>query len=127
MTNSNLNARLKAVADAVDFTHRLLSAANTPNATLVSADARTLHGIQVYNAGTATYLKIYDKATAPDENDTPIMTIYLAATTSYNLAWDRGIKLANGLGYRMTTAAADNSTAAVAAAATLGLNILYRK
>jgi len=54
MTNSNLNARLKAVADAVDFTHRLLSAANTPNATLVSADARTLHGIQVYNAGTAT-------------------------------------------------------------------------
>jgi ribonuclease HII len=105
-------------------THRLLSAANSVNATSVTTTPTTVTGIDGFNAGTITYLKLYDKATAPDENDTPRRTIYIAANTSFR--YDFTLLFTRGLAYRMTTAGADNSTAAVAAAAILALNIDHR-
>lgn len=106
-------------------THRLLSAANTVNATLVKGSPGKVFTISGFNAGTITYLKLYDKATAPAETDTPRRTIYLAANTSFHHDFAGGQMFHAGIGYRMTTAAADNSTAAVASAAILALNIDY--
>jgi hypothetical protein len=106
-------------------THRLLSAANTTNATVVKAKPGSIDSICGFNAGAITYLKIYDKATTPDETDTPRLTLYLAANLMFDFPFGRGINFANGIAYRMTTAAADNSTAAVASAAVLALNVNY--
>jgi hypothetical protein len=106
-------------------TARLASSANTTNATLVSATARTVGRITVYNTNAAArYLKIYDKATAPDQNDVPIYVEYLPPTskTAFDLG---GLPLTNGLGYRMTTGAADNDNTAVGAGDLVNLNILY--
>ena len=106
-------------------THRLLSAANTANPTIVNDRSTLLQRITGFNAGAITYLKLYDKATAPAETDTPRKTLYIAANTSFDFAFGDGMTFGSGLGYRMTTTAADNSTAAVAAAAILALNIDY--
>lgn len=107
-------------------THRLLSAANTANPTVVLASNGMITGIGGYNAGTVTYLKLYDKATAPDETDAPRQTIYLAASAMFRLDFSEPLAFAKGIAYRMTTAAADDSTAAVASGAILALNIDYR-
>lgn len=106
-------------------TARLLSAANTVNATVVKAIPGAVFSIEGFNAGTITYLKLYDKASSPDENDTPKRTIYLPANLRFQIDFGRGLNFVNGIAYRMTTAAADNSTAAVASAAILAMNIDY--
>ena len=106
-------------------TDRLLSAANTVNATIVKATPGVIFSIEGFNAATITYLKLYDKATTPDENDTPKRTIYLPASLRFQIDFGRGLNFVNGISYRMTTAGADNSTAAVAAAAVLAMNIDY--
>src|SRR3990167_11114402 len=82
---------------------RLLSAAANVNATLVSASPSRVFGITGYNArGSAVYLKIYNKATAPAETDTPFMTLYLPATAYFNIPFPaNGVYLGTGLGYRM--------------------------
>jgi len=106
-------------------THRLLSAANTVNATLVKGSGGKVYTISGYNAGVITYLKLYDKVSAPAETDTPRRTIYLPANANFHFDFAAGQQFLFGIGYRMTTAAADNSTAAVASAAILALNIDY--
>lgn len=107
------------------LTHRLLTTLNTVNATLVTNAQALVHGISGYNGGTATYLKLYDANAAPDETLTPRRTIYLPANAAFNFSFPNPLVFGSGLGYRMTTAGADNSTAAVAADAVLGLNIDY--
>lgn len=105
-------------------THRLLSAAGSVNATSVRAAATFVRKIIGYNARTsAVYLKLYNEAAASDENDTPVFTIYLPASSAFALDIDHYFRL--GFGYRMTTAGADNSTAALTAADILALNITY--
>jgi hypothetical protein len=109
---------------AVNNTARLLSAAASVNATLVSNQPVTLKRISGYNASAAVvYLKLYDKASAPAETDTPRKTLALPAETAFCL--DQDDLFGTGLGYRLTTASADNSTAAVAAGDIVGLNIDY--
>lgn len=58
---------------------RIVSAANTTNATSAKAGPGYLHHISGYNAAAAArYLKLYNKASAPTVGtDTPFMTIYL--------------------------------------------------
>lgn len=106
---------------------RLLSAAGSDNATLVKARKGKVLKISGYNArGSAVYLKLYDKATAPTVGtDTPFATIYLAASSAFNHEWENGLDFTLGLGYGTTTAGADNSTAAVTAADILAMNIAY--
>ena len=106
---------------------RLLSAAADTNATLVKAGPVNLLHIRGYNAkATVVYLKVYNKATAPAETDTPIMTIYLAATAVFDFKLpDEGLYFVLGLGYRLVTDNADNGTTAVGAGDILGLNIVY--
>lgn len=107
--------------------HKKTSAASV-NATLVDAGARVLGTIHCINTNAAVrYLKIYDKATAPSEADTPVQVYAIpgnAAGAGFTLP---GIELSlvNGLGYRITTGVADNNTDAVAANE-ITLNLLYR-
>lgn len=107
-------------------TARLLSAANTTNDTLVLGRPGRVYGVGGFNAGTITYLKLYDKATAPVVGtDTPRRTIYLPANTAFQIDFANPLHFAQGIGYGMATAGADNSTAAVASGAVLALNIDY--
>lgn len=108
----------------VTNTARLLSAAASVNATLVSSTGVIVGRVTGYNArASAVYLKLYDKASAPAETDTPRKTLYLPASSAFAL--DMEDVFGNGLGYRLTTAGADNSTAALTAADILALNIDY--
>lgn len=116
-----------ALAGGIPSVARLLSSAATTNSTLVKASAGRLFAVQGYNAsGTVAYLKIYNKATAPTiGTDVPVKTIALPATTIFALDWPLGLYFPLGIGFGLTTAVADNSTAAVAAADILGLNFDY--
>ncbi len=106
--------------------HRLLSAAASVNATNVKASEARLEAITGQNArASVVWLKLYDKATTPSEADTPKMTLAIPASSAFNFNWVRGVSFPLGLGYRMTTAAADNSTAALTAADIIGMNVLY--
>jgi hypothetical protein len=108
--------------------HRLVSAAGSVNATLISAGNKSLLGVIGYNAAAAArYIKFYNKATAPDENDTPVLTLPVAATSRIDIDLSKyNLDFSLGLGYRMTTAAADNSTAALTAADVVGFNVIYK-
>lgn len=106
---------------------RLLSAAGTTNATLVKNDQGTLWHITGYNAAaSARYLKLYDKASAPTVGtDTPAYTFYLPAQSAFRLDWEKGRYFSIGIGFGLTTARDDNSTAAVTAGDIECLNIEY--
>jgi hypothetical protein len=105
---------------------RLLSAAASVNATLVVARPCALKGIQGYNArASAVFLKLYDKAAAPSEADAPVKTLYLPATSAFAFDFTAGFECAAGLGFRLTTAGADNSNDALSAGDIVCLNLDY--
>lgn len=106
-------------------TARLLSAAATTNGTSVKAANGTLKRITGYNArASAVYLKLYDTSSAPTVGtDTPRKTYYLPASSAF--VFDLDDYFGQGIGYGMTTAAADNSTAALTAGDILCLNVDY--
>lgn len=107
-------------------TGRLLSSAASVNATIVKASAGRMYGMQGYVARTsAVYLKLYNKATAPDETDTPVKTLYLPPSSAFAIDFPSGYSFTAGISYRMTTAGADNSTAAVASGDVLAFNLDY--
>lgn len=107
--------------------HRLVSSAANTNATVVWAAPVTVHHIVGYNAkASAVFLKLYQLASnfaVPDENATPLMTIYLPSASAFALDFSDGLQIPVGLGYRLTTGSADNDTGAVASGDILGLNI----
>jgi len=106
-------------------TARLVSAANSDNATLAADRACDLHQIIGYNASaSARYLKLYDKATAPASTDTPKITIYLPASLPFNIPFPP-LGFVNGFGYRLVTGSADNDGTAVTAADILALNFMF--
>ncbi len=111
--------------DNAQSTARLLSAANTNNATSVSNGFTKVYGIGGFNAGTVSYLKLYDKGSAPVAADTPRRTIYLPANVAFQLDFVNPLTFSKGLGYRIVTGVADADDTAVAAAAVLALNIDY--
>lgn len=106
-------------------TARLLSAANSTNATSVKAANGVLKRIVGYNAAAAArYLKLYDKVSAPTVGtDTPRKTFYLPATTGF--AFDMDDYFGQGIAYALTTAGADADTGALTAGDVLCLNLDY--
>lgn len=115
-----------AAAGGIPSTARLLSAAGSVNATNVKASAGRIYSIQGQNvSANARWLKLYDKATAPSDADTPRKSIILPGGTAFALDWAVGLSFANGIGYRLTTGSADNDTGALTAGDVLGLNIDY--
>lgn len=96
---------------------------DTTNENLISASARKLWGIEVFSLdATPVYVKLYDKATAPSESDTPI---YRSGTPSNATAangagrqagpWPVYVALTNGLGIRVVTGLTDASDGALTA------------
>jgi hypothetical protein len=73
-------------------------------------------------------LKLYNKATAPAETDTPLVTLALQASASFALTLGdgQGLDFNTGIGYRMTTGSADADTGALSSGDVLGFNILYQ-
>lgn len=123
--HADLATTLAGLLERSASTARLLSAANSTNATVVKASAGRVTSITGWNAAAVSYLKLYDKATTPDEADTPRHTEYLAASQKFQLTWTKALNFANGISYRIVTDGADNSTASVATAAVLAMNIDY--
>lgn len=107
--------------------HRLISTADV-NATLVKGSPADLHGLIASNINAAVrYLKLYDKATAPSETDTPKLTIALTAGTTGPVSGfidSKPVEFRNGLGFRITTGVADNDIGAVAAGEIV-INLIY--
>jgi len=75
-----------------------------------------LYGLLVSNAGAAAaYVKLYNKATAPTQADTPVMTIRVPAAGSVAYDSTIGVGFTAGISARAVTGVADSSTAAPAA------------
>lgn len=113
-------------------TARLLSAAATTNATNVKASAGNLFRLTGVNANVAArYLKLYNKASAPTVGtDTPVWTFYLPPSTVgggvFNLDFgSMPLYFALGIGYALTTLAADADATAVTAADIIAMNLAY--
>lgn len=105
---------------------RLVSAANTENATVVKAAAGNLFYIRGYKATAAVaYLKLYNKATTPSEADTPYFVIPLLASTTFAHDFREPIPFSAGISYRIVTGNADADDTAVAAGDILNMTIIY--
>lgn len=95
---------------------------------LIIAGNRQCFGWAVINvASSIMYLKIYNKATAPDVGtDIPMLTIPLAANGGNSVVeFMGGIEFPLGIGVGATTGVADNNTGAPGANEVVG-QILYR-
>ena len=106
---------------------RLVSAATTVNPTVVKASGGRVYKITGQNAAAAVrYIKLYNKATAPAETDTPVITLAVAASLPFEFDFgDIGLYFDTGIGYRLTGANADADTTALTAADILSLNVFY--
>jgi hypothetical protein len=97
---------------------KLISLATT-NATSVKASAGTIGEIFAFNTSASTkFLKLYNKASAPVVGtDVPIITIPIAPSLECNFRISDigGMRLATGIAFAITGAAADADTTAVAA------------
>ena len=79
-----------------------------------------LISIHAHNINAATrYLKIYNKATAATEADTPKLTIALPTGNSTFFLGDSGLDFSAGISIRATTGLADNDTGAPTASQTI--------
>lgn len=76
------------------------------------AGANRIHQLVVSNGdgSNAHTLKIYDKATAADENDTPVAKVRVAANGTETVVFSRPLEIANGISMRATTEHADSGT-----------------
>jgi hypothetical protein len=92
---------------------------------VLKATTGRVYGWHIINsAASARYVKFYDKATAPTEADTPVLSIKLAASGVDESSSTVGIAFQNGIAARATTALADNDTGAPTANDVL-VNVLY--
>jgi hypothetical protein len=100
-----------------------LSAGST-NQTNVKASAGTLVCIfATNNTGTAYYLHIFDKATAPVAGtDTPVMTIQIAGDGDvHGFCISNGVAMTSGIGFTFTSGIADNDSGNAATGAVINL------
>lgn len=107
---------------------KLVSGAST-NSTLIIGAVAQLYTMTASNTNAAVrYLKVYDKATAPTVgSDTPKQTIALppSGATAPQLGTAIGQSYSAGIGFALTTGAADSDTGAVAASEIL-VNYCYK-
>jgi hypothetical protein len=104
--------------------NRLLSAANTNNATVVKASAGFLWNVRLRNAAAAIrYLKFYNKITTPAPNtDTPFAVLEIAASEVPRVNFN-GMYFPTGIGFALVTGQAENDNTAVTAGDILSLCI----
>lgn len=82
-------------------------------------------GVICNRSASERFLKIYNKATAPTQADTPIFTISLPPGPATGLpSWMTGVAFSAGISVRATTGLADNDTGAPTANDVV-VNLLY--
>jgi hypothetical protein len=120
----------KANSTGVDGTtpYKLISLATT-NANIVKASGGNLYSIVAIGlTSTVTYLKLYNKATAPTVGtDVPLMTIPIPANTQgagIAIPFSIGVNFPLGIGIAITSGSADNDTGAVGAGDVI-VNLTY--
>ena len=108
--------------------YSLIGAATT-NAQVVKPSAGVLYGWFLSNINAQeVYLKVYDKKTAADENDTPKLRILIPGgatglTSRHDMT--EGVTFDQGIAIRLVVDAADNGTTAPSAAEQL-VNLMYQ-
>lgn len=117
---------LPVAAVGASAASRIPSAAASVNATSAKASAGRLYSVNGYNAkASVVYIKFYDKATAPTVGtDVPVLTLACPASSAFQFDLG-GFVFLTGIGYGLTTDAADAGTTALLAADVLGLNVAY--
>jgi hypothetical protein len=112
----------------IALTSHLPSSANTTNATVAKASAGRLYAIDCYNTNAAVrFIHIYNKATTPSVGtDVPILTFALPPAGRFSKEWSNiGYYFSTGISFGLSTGAADNDSAAVAAGDIVGLELNY--
>lgn len=108
---------------APDSVFRFVSLSTTGQ--MASSNGAFLSGGIISNVNAAArYVKLYNKATAATQADTPVMTILVPATTTLVLE-PMELPFPLGISVRATTGAADNDTGAPSANDII-VNLLYR-
>ncbi len=80
---------------------------------VVKAAGGRVYGYDLINSGaSAAYVKIYNKATAPTQADTPVRTIHVAAGGQRTYTSLVGIAFTLGISCRAVTEVADSGTTA---------------
>ena len=93
---------------------------------VIKASSGYLYGYYIANNATSVrYLKVYDKATAATQADTPILTLPIPPTGAANAVWGDGIPFSAGISVRATTGVADNDTGAPSTNDVI-VNLFYR-
>jgi hypothetical protein len=117
------------VSDVPSTPFKLISAATT-NATVVKASAGNLDTITAISLAedAVSYLKLYDKATAPVVGtDIPVMTIPIPTNlkgAGIVIPIASGIQFSNGISFAITSGVADSDTGAVVADEVI-INLTY--
>lgn len=102
----------------------IIGAAST-NATVVKASAGVIAAMFGMNTDSSgVFLKVYNKATTPDENDTPALRGYLPAGSGFIIPLPAPLVMDTGISYRLTGAILDNDTTVITANKTV-FNVLY--
>lgn len=94
---------------------------------VIKAGSAKLCGYFVSNLNDSSkrYIKFYNKATAPTNSDTPVITIPLQPKVSANVSFSDNIVLDTGLSVRATGALADNDNTAPTANDVV-VNVFYK-
>lgn len=94
-----------------------VNSAATTNAANIKSTAANLYGISAMNTSATTkYVRFYSKATTPTVGtDVPIMVVAVPATSSKEIEYVPGLRVATGLGVSITGGAAATDATAVAA------------
>ena len=116
---------LDPIGESVNV-NRHLSTGTSADSTIVKTTAGTVHGWYISNTNASVrYVKLYNKASSPAVGtDTPFMTIPIPGGAAANVEFANGIDFTTGIGFGITTAVADASSAAVAANEIV-INLLY--
>ena len=91
----------------------------------VKASRGKLYGLYVANnAAAARFVKFYNDAGTPDENDTPVLTLGFPASSGANILYKGGIEFSAGIALRAVKEVVDNDATA-ADTNDIVVNLLY--
>tara|TARA_R100000544_G_scaffold35878_1_gene23562 strand:- start:134 stop:553 length:420 start_codon:yes stop_codon:yes gene_type:complete len=100
--------------------HKVISAAST-NLTLIKKGGGTVYSITLFNKTNADkHVRLFDKASAPVNADTSLVTYAIPADDSLNISLPIGVEFKLGIGINLTTGSADGDSNAVAAGDIVG-------
>lgn len=98
---------------ATDGLTKFYAPSLTATGTTSVAAACSLRELTVSNgeASALAVIRVYDKATAATEADTPVLAISLAAGQAHTARWVNGLKMSNGISLRSSSLVNDATAA----------------